>query len=80
LTDEFPCSDEVITLVSGLHKAGYIHGDLASRNFVQFDDGLRIIDLGRAEKADEEERAWEMSELEAVLAGSKDEIEYEGML
>lgn len=79
MIDGFPRSDEVITLVSGLHKAGYIHGDLASRNFVQYDNGLRIVDLGRAEKADEEERAWEMSELKAVLAGLKDEIEY-GML
>ncbi|BGO94678.1 hypothetical protein NBRC10512_004892 [Rhodotorula toruloides] len=72
-------SDKIINVVSRLHDAGYIHGDLAARNVLQFPDGLRLIDLGRARKADARDRALEMKELRLVLAGVKDAIDYEGM-
>ncbi|BGP08040.1 hypothetical protein JCM10049v2_003885 [Rhodotorula toruloides] len=74
--DWSPYKSDIIHLVSRLHSAGYTHGDLASRNIVKTSAGLRLVDLGRATRADREEMEWEMTELKAVLEGQKEEIEY----
>ncbi|BGP02737.1 hypothetical protein NBRC10513v2_003828 [Rhodotorula toruloides] len=69
-------SAEIIRLVSLLHAAGYTHGGLACRNLVRTSQGVRLIDLGRSSRATCEEKEWEMSELKAVLAGRKRDIDY----
>lgn len=75
LTSRF-FSAEIIRLVSLLHAAGYTHGGLACRNVVRTSQGVRLIDLGRSSRATCEEKEWEMSELKAVLAGRKRDIDY----
>ncbi|BGP00833.1 hypothetical protein JCM10021v2_004521 [Rhodotorula toruloides] len=69
-------TDAVIKLVEQLHRHGYVHGDLAERNVVRAPAGLRLIDLGRARRAEGDECAREMEQLKKVLAGEADWIDY----
>ncbi|CDR37081.1 RHTO0S02e10528g1_1 [Rhodotorula toruloides] len=69
-------SDAVIEIVEQLHQRGYVHGDLAERNVVRTPAGLRLIDLGRARRAEEHELAQEMEQLKKVLAGEAHWIDY----
>ncbi|BGO88844.1 hypothetical protein NBRC10512v2_000789 [Rhodotorula toruloides] len=69
-------SDAVIEIVEQLHQRGYVHGDLAERNVVRTPAGLRLIDLGRARRAEGHECAREMEQLKKVLAGEADWLVY----
>ncbi|PRQ77435.1 hypothetical protein AAT19DRAFT_8503 [Rhodotorula toruloides] len=69
-------SDAVIKLVEQLHRHGYVHGDLAERNIVRTPAGLRLIDLGRARKAEGDECVREMEELKKVMAGEAEWMDY----
>ncbi|GAA5908891.1 hypothetical protein JCM6882_005476 [Rhodosporidiobolus microsporus] len=50
---------EPLALVDRFHTLGYIHGDLAVRNFGVVNGQLRLFDLGRTKKATVEERETE---------------------
>ncbi|BGP06341.1 hypothetical protein JCM10049v2_002162 [Rhodotorula toruloides] len=69
--------DAIVDIVKQLHQHGFVHGDLAARNIVKTPAGLRLLDLGRAREADEDDCAREMEGLKRVLAGEAEEVDYE---
>ncbi|GAA5820125.1 hypothetical protein JCM11251_005493 [Rhodosporidiobolus azoricus] len=69
-------SSAALSLLDLFHcTTGHIHGDVSARNIGRINGQLRLFDLGRARKADEEERRRERQRFEQVLSGSREEFD-----
>lgn len=67
-------SEELVEFVARLHRAGWYHRDLYMEHFVLAEDGLVLLDVGRARWQAEPRTRWFVKDLAALVHSTPDNV------